>query len=175
MNKLRLFSILYAITALVVAVVTTVAQTQPALFFIELTLSDGKFPITLVFLLTALLLLLPGLLLIQVIGLLNRPKNEIPDITGKTGIILHRKRILQSGIYIYPVLLDGEKRGRLGNGQSIFLEASSGQHTIKLGGIKSSEYSFDLPHGKVLKLETCLVKDGLKANVIIIPSAELAV
>ncbi len=172
MKTARTFGIAYAIAALVVAAYTTIVQVQPSLIFIELLTTYGKFPATLVYLLTALLLLLPGFLILTVISYLRRKKNIIPDTTGKTGIILKRKRALYNAAYNFRVIVDGAEKGTVGNGQSIFVELVSGNHTISIKGFDSSTFDFDLKFANVMKLETQVKEEGIRANVIIVSADE---
>jgi hypothetical protein len=168
MTTARIFGITYAIAAMVVAVLTTILQVQPSLFFIEMLTVNGKFPLTAVFLLTALLILLPGLLIIIVINFLRRQKNVIPDTTGRTGVILHRKRALYNAAYNFKVIMDGAVCGTVGNGQSLFVELTSGRHVISIKGFESSRFEFDLKFGSVLRLETNVKEEGIKASVLIV-------
>lgn len=169
---MRFFGISYAIGALVVAILTTIMQVQPSLMFIDMLTVDGKFPATLVYLLTALLFLLPGFLLLIAISYLRRKKNVIPDTTGKTGIILKRKRALYNAAYNFRVIVDGAEKGTVGNGQSIFVELVSGNHTISIKGFESSTFHFDLKFEHVMKLETQVKEEGIRANVIIVSTDE---
>lgn len=174
MKLARIFGISYAIAALVIAVYTTILQIQPGLFFIEMLTMDGKFPATLVFLLTALLLLLPGFLILIAVSYLRRKKNIIPDTTGKTGVILKRKRALYNAAYNFRVLVDGAQQGTVGNGQSIFVELVSGKHSISIKGFDSSKFEFDLKFATVLNLETQVKEEGIRANIIIVVADENA-
>lgn len=168
MKGARIFGITYAIVAMALAVATTILQVQPALFFIEMLTMNGKFPMSLVLLLTALLILLPGVLTLFLITLLRRKKNVIPDITGKTGVILKRTRALYNAAYNFRVILDGVEQGTVGNGQSIFVDLTSGKHVISIKGFKTSDYEFDLKFGTVLKVETKVQEEGIKANILIV-------
>jgi len=170
MNLTRIIALSYAVICLSIAMITAIQQTQPALFFIRLFTIDEKYSLTLAFLLTALLLLLPAFLLLFIINFLRRSKNSFPDITGKTGIILHRKRALYNAVYNFKIIIDDKEIGVVGNGQSLFTELTSGKHSIAIKGFKSSEYIFDLKHWDVLKLETNIKEEGIKANIIIVPS-----
>jgi hypothetical protein len=175
MKTARIFGISYAIAALVIAVFTTILQVQPSLIFIEMLTMNGKFPATLVFLLTALILLLPGFLILISISYLRRKKNVIPDTSGKTGIILKRNRALYNAAYNFRVIIDGVEQGIVGNGQSIFIELVSGKHTVSIKGFASSAFDFDLKFASVAKLETQVKEAGIRANVIIVSSDEDAV
>lgn len=168
MKLMRTLGISYAIGALVVAIVTTLLQVQPSLIFIEMLTMDGKFPATLVFLLTALLLLLPGFFILIAVSYLRRKKNIIPDTTGKTGVILKRKRALYNAAYNFRVIVDGTEQGTVGNGQSIFVELVSGKHSISIKGFESSKFEFDLKFATVLNLETQVKEEGIRANIIIV-------
>lgn len=168
MKAARIFGISYAIVAMVIAGATTVLQVQPALVFIDMLTVSGKFPGSLVFLLTALLILIPGVLILVIVNLLQRKKNVIPDTTGKTGVILKRTRALYNAAYNFRVILDGVEQGTVGNGQSIFLELTSGKHVISIKGFKTSDYEFDLKFGTVLKVETRVQEEGIKANILIV-------
>ncbi len=175
MKTARIFGISYAIAALAIAAFTTILQVQPSLIFIELLTTYGKFPATLVYLLTALLLLLPGFLILISISYLRRKKNIIPDTTGKTGVILKRTLALYNAAYNFRVMVDGAEQGAVGNGQSIFVELVSGKHTISIKGFASSTFDFDLKFASVMKLETQVKEEGIRANVIIVSSDEDAV
>jgi hypothetical protein len=123
---------------------------------------------TLVFALTALLLLVPGFIFFVIISFLRRSKNVIPDLTGKTGILLRRNRALYNAAYSFDVIIDGVKKGKLGNGQSLFVELTSGKHEVAIDGFKSSQSEFDVRFGSVLRLKTQVKEEGIKANVVIV-------
>lgn len=173
MRLAQIVGISYAIVAVATALAVTILQVHPALFFIKMLVIDGKFPATVVFLLTALLLLIPGIAGFMLISYIRRSKNAIPDLTGKTGIILLRKRALYNAIYNFHVLVDGNKVGSIGNGQSLFVELTKGHHKIEIRNFKSSIYEFDLKFGNILKLVTQVKEQGIKAEVIIIPSSDI--
>lgn len=174
MKTARIFGISYALAALVIAITTTILQVQPSLIFIELLTMNGKFPATLVFLLTALLLLLPGFLILFTISYFRRKKNVIPDTTGKTGVILKRRRALYNAAYNFRVIVDDAEQGSVSNGQSIFVELVSGQHRISIKGFESSTFDFNLKFATVLSLETQVIEEGIRANVIIVEANQNA-
>jgi hypothetical protein len=166
---MRIFGMSYALIALIVAAITTFMQVQPALFFIDLlTGSDNKFPATAVFLLTALMLLLPLIPVLMVINRGNKKRNEMPDITGKTGIIVRRKKSLSNALYDSAILVDGQFKSSVSNGKSTFIELAYGHHHVQVKGHKSAEISIDLKMGEVLELQMAFVDDGgLKVKVLL--------
>ena len=166
---MRIFAAVYCFVVLVVALVTTFMQVQPALFFIDLlTGSDNKFPATLVILLTFSVFLFPLLIIVLVLRSLNKNKNQMPDTTGKTGIIVRRKSALSNALYDSGIIVDGQLKSSVSNGKATFIELSYGSHHVQVKSHKSAEINIDLNMGEVLELQLSFVDDGgLKVKVLL--------
>lgn len=164
---MRIFAAIYCFIGLVVALATTFMQVQPALFFIDLLSgSDNKFPAMLVILVTFGSFLLPLVVIALAVRSLNKNKNQMPDTTGKTGIIVHRKRALSNALYDSGIVVDGQLKSSVSNGKSTFIELAYGQHHVQVKGHKSAEINIDLKMGEVLELQLAFVDDGgLKVKV----------
>ncbi|MBI3136280.1 MAG: hypothetical protein HYZ14_16515 [Bacteroidetes bacterium] len=165
---LKKILLVYVIAALIVSVATTLMQVQPALFFIELlTGSDNKFPVSATILLTMLALLLPALIVALIPRLFNtKQRNLVPDLTGKTGILVRRERALSNAVYTDAVMVNGEKKSAVSNGKSTFAELPSGSYKVFIKGATTGSPVMDitLAAGQVLKLKTGYAIDGLKTK-----------
>lgn len=97
-----------------------------------------------------------------------RSKNAIPDLTGRTGVLLKRKRVLYDAINVYTVLIDNQESGRVANGKEFFAELLPGNHIIKLKGFASSKYEFVVERSKVTRLITKVDDKSLVAKIFIV-------
>jgi len=163
---IKRFAIVYILVALVAALITTIMQVQPALFFIELLVDDrGKFPMTFTFLLTVFVLLLP-LLLMMVIIRLTTKQTPLPDLTGKTGVLVRRERLLANGFYTDNIMVNGEKKATVSNGKTAFVELEPGSYKLFVKGATTATPVMDiaLTSGQRVKLKTGYRPDGLKTS-----------
>lgn len=165
---LKKILLVYVFAALIAAVATTLVQVQPALFFIELlTGPDNKFPLTATMLLTMLALLLPALAVALIARLFTaRERNIVPDLTGKTGILVRRDRVLSNAVYTDAVMVNGEKKSAVSNGKSTFAELPAGSYKVFIKGATTGSPVVDitLVPGQVVKLKTGYATDGLKTK-----------
>jgi hypothetical protein len=154
----KVLAITYALAAITVAVITTILQVQPALLFIEfLTGPDDKFPAMVAMLITALALLLPLVVILFVVGLFTKKGgNKIPDLAGKTGILIRRERVLSNGFYTDKVMINGQKLSTVSNGKSTFVELADGSYKVFVKGATTQSPIMDvaLAPGQVVKLKT---------------------
>jgi len=153
-------AIIYIIIAAVVAIVTTILQVQPALFVIDyLTEFEGKYFVKLTVLLTLGLLLVPLIFIVLLLRLFDKgPKNEMPpSLSGKTGIIVHRKKQLQDGIYIMKVFVNGEVKSGVSSGKRTFVELAQGTYKVFVkGGVNNSEVvQVELAENEIKELLAC--------------------
>jgi hypothetical protein len=95
MNKIIVFT--YLAISGIVAIVTTIAEAYPATIFIDLLSINNRYSVSLTLLLTFILLLLPLLLYALVYNLLKLQKPPlVEEMTGKSGVLVKRKRELQT-------------------------------------------------------------------------------
>lgn len=136
-------AIVYIIIAAIVAVTSTILQTQPALLVIDyLTEFDGKYYVKLTVLLTLGLLLIPLIFIILLLRLFEKgPKDEIPQsFVGKSGILIARKKQLQDALYTLKVMVNGEVKSSVSNGKKTFVELAPGNYKVFVkGGVTSTE------------------------------------
>ena len=165
---MKFFAIGYLIVALIVSVTTTILQIQPALFLIEpLTGSDNKFSATLVVSLLMLAFMIPLLMIALFVKSLNKKKNEMPDTTGKTGIIVHRKKALSNALYDAGVLVNGELKSSVSSGKSTFIELPWGKYNVQIKGQKAANLDVEIPRGKIIDIQLAFIDDGgLKIKVV---------
>ena len=167
---LKRIALVYVIVAAIVAVVTSILQVQPALFFIDLLVGDdNKFPAKLAMLLTMLALILPALIIILLINLVNkRNGNQMPDLTGKTGVVVRREWALVNGIYNDKVMINGEKRSTVSNGKSTFVELPGGDYKVFVKGATTQSPVMDVSvaAGQIIRLKTGYVAEpnGIKSR-----------
>lgn len=166
---MKIFAVGYLIIALIVSVTTTILQIQPALFLIDLlTGPDNKFSVTLVVALLMLAFMIPILLVALFVKSLNKKKNEMPDTTGKTGIIVHRKKGLSHALYDAGILVNGELKSSVSSGKSTFIELPWGKYTIQIKGHKAAVLDVEIARGKIVDLQFSLIDDGgLKIKTIL--------
>jgi len=164
---MKVFSIVYVLVALTISMVTTFMQIQPALFFIEfLTGSDNKFSVNGAIALTMLTFLIPLLIILLIAKAMNKNKNIMPDLFGRTGIVIHRKKSLSNAIHDSHVLIDGEYKSSVSNGKSTFIETGYGKFTVQIKSHKAATLDVDVPRGKIINLQMSFVDNGrLKVDV----------
>lgn len=151
-------AIVYIIIALIIAIVSTIMQTQPSLWVIDnMTSFDGKYFVKLTVLLTFGILLLPLLVILILVKLLEKgPKNVMPDsFQFKTGIIVQREKQLQDAFYTMKVLVNGEKVSGVTNGKKTFVELDSGSYKVFVkGGVTVSPVvDVVLNKGEIIELK----------------------
>ncbi len=129
MNKIIVFT--YLAISGIVAIVTTIAEAYPATIFIDLLSINNRYSVSLTLLLTFILLLLPLLLYALVYNLLKLQKPPlVEEMTGKSGVLVKRKRALQAAIFPMKVKINEEKLADIVLGGSVFIELTPGKHSI---------------------------------------------
>ena len=155
---LKILSIIYVIVALAIAMITTFMQVQPALFFIDLlTGDDNMFPVKASILFTFLALLLPWLPVVIIVRLLSgKNKNFMPDLSGKTGIVVFREKCLPEALYNNKILVNGEHMATVSNGKAAVAELSPGTYKVFVKGATNVSPVIDreLKRGEIKKLKT---------------------
>lgn len=164
---IRIVGICLALLAIVFAVYSTIQQTQPALFFIELTTIGGKFPATAVVLITSLVLLVPLILVLFLISKLSGNKNFMPDLTGRTGLVVTRKKALYGAAYVNKVLIDGEIKSAVSNGKSTFIPLPIGKYYLQISNKKSNGIEINITGNKITNVQMSYLDEGLKAKLIL--------
>ncbi len=84
----------------------------------------------------------------------------MPDLFGKTGIIVHRKKALQSAIYDTGILINGELKSSVSNGKSTFIELPWGKYTVSIKGRKDASLEAEVPKREIIELEFSYVDEG---------------
>jgi hypothetical protein len=79
----------------------------------------------------------------------------------KTKLVLTRKSELLNALRGYRVVIDGEKRGKIGNGDTEEYEVTPGKHIVscKVDWCGSRDYAFEVNEGEVAYLQ---VKNGAR-------------
>lgn len=162
---LRVVGIFLALTCIAVAIYTTIAQIQPALYFIELTTVDGKFPATAVILITALSLLLPLIAVLFIIGKFSGNKDFMPDLTGRTGIVVKRPKALYGAAYVNKIFVDGELKSAVSNGKSTFIPLAIGTYLLQVKSKKLDGITISIKGNTITTVEFTHVDEGLKAKL----------
>jgi hypothetical protein len=157
---LRIIFTSWTFIALLVSAVTTAMQIEPAIYVIMMIMdSHDTFSVALSVGLTFLILESPILLLATIIVIYYRFKNKLPDTIGKTGISLLRKSKLMDALYVFDVYIDNKLKGKIVNGQTIFIELLSGKHNIKIksGKRKSNELEVEVHKGEIHKTMVIII------------------
>lgn len=144
----------WVLVALIIAIVSTIMQIEPAIYVILMIMdSQDKFSIVLSVGITFIILISPVLILSVIMMFYYRLKYKMPDTTDKTGISVYRKSKLMDALYAFDVYVDNELKGKIVNGQTIFMEKFSGKHKIiiKSGKRKSNELEVEIKTGEVMK------------------------
>ncbi len=150
----RIICVTWTLLALIVSLVTTILQIEPAIYVIDMIMgNDYTFYVFLAFGITFLILESPILLLAISVIFYYKLKYKMPDITGKTGISIYRKNRLMDGLYPFEIYIDNELKSKIVVGQTIFIEKFSGLHKIlvKSGKRKSNELEVEIKNGEIFK------------------------
>ena len=167
---MRIFAVVYASISALVAIITSIMQIQPALFFIELlTGPENKFSLTLTLLLTFLCLMPPLFIIILIKKFSNKQRNEMPDLNGKTGIIVHRTKALSGAIHDSGIMINGELKSSVSNGKSTFIELPWGKYNVSLKGKKNICIGVEIPKREIINMELSFIDDGgLTVNISLV-------
>src|SRR5690348_10200333 len=115
----KIIILIYAIGTAAVSLITSITQDQPALFFINLFAPDegDTYNIKLVWLLTWLCLLAPGILILLVMKMF-RKEGPAAHLPGTTGVLVSRTKQLQSAFVGIPIFINGAKAGVVYSGKT---------------------------------------------------------
>ncbi len=168
----KILTLIYVIGTAAVAVVTSIAQIQPALFLIDLMAPNegDKFSMKLVVLLTWLILLTPYIIVVSILFFMRRAADKkIVIAPNQTGIWIYRKRQLQSALVGVPIYINGNKIGVVDNGSAKFFELNKGSFSIYAGEGKgaSEQKELMINAGKQLKMDLELVPKGLTVQHVL--------
>jgi hypothetical protein len=162
----KIIIIVYLVLVLIISIVSTVIQSQPALMWINIFAPEegDEFNLKLVWLLTMLELLMP-LLIYRVIEMaVNRSKESSLEVApGSTGIWVDRKKQFQSALVSLPVLVNGKKVGVITNGRGNFFMLEPGYHIVQVDeGIQGSDkHEIMLKSGQQAKYAMEIRQNGL--------------
>jgi hypothetical protein len=146
-------TIVWLIIAAIIAIYTTITQDWPASMVIDWTAINGKYYIKLTVVLTWVLLMAPVVIPIYIFGLITA-RNRVPaDLTGRSGIIVHRIRALQDAAYPFTILTDDEIKEKVSNGKSTFVDLKPGSYqlVVKSGRNSSAPITIQVEVSKISK------------------------
>ena len=165
----KIITLIYVIAAAAVAVVTTILEMQPALLFIDIMAPEpgDSYSLTLALLLTFLVLILPMLLVLTVMYFIRQLGNQSNNIPlDATGVLVLRKRQLQSAMVGIPIFVNNAKSGVVDGGKMKFIDLRAGTFQIQAGEGKQASETLQItlaPGDQVrLQLEIKAVGLGLK-------------
>lgn len=170
---LRIFTFVYIFAALGLTLWSVIAESYPALFFINIFAQKPgeKYPASLVVILTLLALLLPMVLVLFVAKLIrNREPSHVDDhYFTKSGIRFFRLKQMQHRLISTPIYIDGELRGRVDSGKNAFIELAPGSYNVHVGKHRESSEKLlvqveEHPHAQV---EIELEENGLRSKYVI--------
>jgi hypothetical protein len=166
----RIIILIYVIGAAAWSLVTSITQSQPALFWINLFAPDAgdTYNVKLVWLLTMLMLLLPGILILLVMKMFRKGGIDT-HLPGTTGILITRKKQLQSAFVGIPIFINGAKAGVVDSGKTAFFPVPSGNDTVQAGSGKpaSEQIEFQLSEGKCISFVLEIGQAGLNVSYIL--------
>lgn len=165
LDKLKaLLVICYVLFIAIVPIYSTITQTQPALFLIEIFAPNpgDKFSVTLVVLLLILIFLIPMVIVLLIARLIRLRKVETIDPKA-TGILVIRPKVLKNALLGVPIYINGKKAGMVDNGRSKFFEIPTGEFTLRAGIGPSASKTFEekLSHGRQLRFMLSASGSGL--------------
>lgn len=167
----KTITLIYVIITATFAVYTTILESQPALFLIDLMAprAGDKYSATLVILLVWFMFLLPlAIILIIAKKLRAKPMEVIsPD---RTGVYVTREKAFQSAVVGIPVFINYEKVGIVDNGKTQFFDVPVGGFTIQAGkGKQASELlESELKSKDQLNFEFRLTEAGLFNKIVLL-------
>lgn len=162
----KIFALIYIIGTGVIAIATTFLQIQPALLFIDLFAPNegDKYSIKLVVLLTWLLLLLPFIIVNTILFFVRKSKNKNSVIESwQTGIIITRKKQIQSALVGISIYVNNQKVGVVDIGNDKFFETPTGKITVIAGEGKqaSDPLELEMKTSEKINLKLEIVQKGL--------------
>lgn len=162
----KILNIIFVVATGIFAMVTTFMQIQPALFFIDLFAPDegDRYSVKLVVLLTWLVLLSPLIIINVILFFTRKAKNKNQTIESwQTGIIIKRKKQLQSGLIGINVYVNNQNVGKVDIGNDKFFETPTGKITIITGeGKQASEpLEIEIKASQKINLKLEIVPRGL--------------
>lgn len=156
----KTFTFGYIIITGIVSIATAIMQIQPALFFLDL----FRHSVVLAVLLTWLVLLMPLIIALTLIFYKRNGRNKNVTIeTYQTGIIIKRKKQLQSGLIGINIYINNQKNGVVNSGNNKFIEMPPGKITIVAGeGKQASEpIELEIKSGQKIQFNLEIVSNGL--------------
>jgi hypothetical protein len=175
MKKLAL---VWIILATILAATTTILQIEPAATFIRLFAdSRGSFPLIVPLGAIFIIAVLPLFPIMFINNLIQNKKNKMPaDLTGKTGIVVHRDKELANAALMYKVMVDGAEKSKVGMGKRVFIELPAGNYQLQIQ-LSNKVYSAVLPvhitEGAIVAFQT--KNDLNKSLTTLVPKGEMLI
>lgn len=171
--------LIWIVIAGIISLYTTFLEVEPARTSIRLFTDDfDRYSLIAVLGLTFILVLLPLLLVMLIYYFIQHKihnKHKMPnDFTGKTGIVIKRKKELTNVALMYGIFINSEQKTKLGIGKSAFVELEPGIYSIQVKlGIKiySPQIFVQLEHEKILSYHT--KADFSKSITMLVPKGEM--
>ena len=93
----------------------------------------------------------------------------MPDLNGKTGIIVHRTKALSGAIHDSGIMINGELKSSVSNGKSTFIELPWGKYNVSLKGKKNICIGVEIPKREIINMELSFIDDGgLTVNISLV-------
>lgn len=166
----RIIVLLYAIITGTIAVVCTIIESQPALFFIDFFAPNegDMYSATLVMLLVWILLLTP-LLVFMVTVRLMRKKVDKNISYDRKGIFITRQKSFQSAMVGIPIYINDKKVGIVDNGGTKFFDAPAEMFTVRAGYGKqaSDKLQVNITERKQLHFEIKIKQAGFFLKIVL--------
>lgn len=167
----QVLALIYLIATITFSVFAVVSELQPAVFWMNLCVSetDNTYPVVLVGLLTLLTLLMPLVIVLVVLRLLPQK----PQIVTGPGIWIIRERQLQSALIEIPIYINNKKIGGISMGKIRFFEAPVGKNSVVAGkGLGASHpYEFSCGSDEQLYYKLKIEQSGLLTKNVLSPIA----
>lgn len=169
---MRLVAPIYAIAALVIAALSLVFETYPALFFIDLMAPNpgDRYSVTLALALTFLVLILPLalILLVQKQRRKAQAQNTVVD-AGRTGAYLLRRKHLSGALVAAPVMINGKEAGLIDSGSRLFFDLPVGMVEVQVGkgAMRSEVIQLQVKEGEQFNLEARIAQGAFKAKYVL--------
>ena len=91
----------------------------------------------------------------------------MPDLTGRTGLVVTRKKALYGAAYVNKVLIDGEIKSAVSNGKSTFIPLPIGKYYLQISNKKSNGIEINITGNKITNVQMSYLDEGLKAKLIL--------
>jgi hypothetical protein len=138
----RILIYIYIFAALIISVGSLFKESYPSLFWIELFAPHpgDKYPVSLVWLISFMSLLLPLLLLMFILKLIRNRKSSGADSlidtdnSNKSGIHFSRIKQMENRLISSPIFINSEQKGRIDSGKTAFVALDPGTYEVTIGG-----------------------------------------